>query len=216
MIVLFATPVLAHAQTASGTLSNSPSGEIPAPELAVGDTWEYRRTDGFTGIVRSQRTLTVTEIGADKITLISRRPEGQSLKIIQTKQLNTIVVGEGKSARRFTPYYPLFSFPLVPGKTWRSDVEYPNRRFRAVKASVNGKVDGWENVSVPAGTFEALKLTIRADYMVANNPILKGQWTESCWYVPSVRRCAKRTYRDWNWDYNESFVDELVKVEVRR
>jgi hypothetical protein len=214
--IFLACLVPVHGQAQSAAMGDSPAGEIQRPPLTVGDSWRYRRTDGFTRVTRGEFTFKVTEVGEAQITFVRDSDRIGLLKVVTTKELNTLSVGEGESVRRFKPHYPLFAFPLAPGKFWSSNVEFPNRHHRLVRSSANGRVLSWEGVSVPAGTFDALKLTVDSNYTVGDNPFRKGQLTESCWYVPSIRRCAKYTFRDWNWDYNEWFIDELVRYDLQR
>jgi hypothetical protein len=219
LFLLLLLPISSHsqAQTSAGEPTPSLPLEVNAPELRTGDRWEYRRTDGFTKIVRGHTTFTVTDISSDQITITIQRRDGASWKSFVTRELNLLAIGEGDSRRRFTPYNPFFSFPLAPGKSWSGDVEFPNRSFAIVRSKKNGRVLGWERVEVPAGNFDALKLTVDGDYaFVRGRPYAKGQTTESCWYVPSVRRCVKYTFREVLFAYNESFIDELVRFELQR
>lgn len=207
-------PLCVDAQ--SDTRARSPAEAVEVPTFVVGDSWRYRRTDGFNGTTTGGARLTVMEVGESQVTFVSERARFGPLRIVTTKELNVLTRGAGASVRRFTPFYPDFSFPLAPGKTWSSNVTFPNQHNQVVKATVNGTVVGWENVSVPAGAFEALKLTVNSDYTVADSPFFKGQTTSSCWYVPSIGRCAKYSFRDWNYGYNEWYIDELVSFERPR
>jgi hypothetical protein len=217
LLLVFCAPWPSLAQTSPGEPSPSVPSEVGTPELRAGDRWEYRRTDGFTKIVRGYSTVTVSDIGSNQITLTIHPRGGVPRKSFVTPELNLLAIGEGDSQRRFTPHNPMFSFPLTPGKTWTGDVEFPNQALAIVRSKKSGRVLGWERVEVPAGAFHALRFTVDGNYaFIRGRPYAKGQTTESCWYVPSVRRCVKYTFRDVLFDYNEFYVDELVSFELQR
>jgi hypothetical protein len=86
--------------------------------------------------------------------------------------------------RMLHPHNALFSWPLWPGKTWRRTVELSDAHRDRWPYPVVGEAEGFENVTVPAGTFRALKL-------VAGDPT-RGLWNETLWYDPDSRLVVKR------------------------
>jgi hypothetical protein len=103
-----------------------------------------------------------------------------------------------RDGRTFTPFFPSYAFPLEVGKTWTGKVTAPNRsRDGELRIDLTGSVVGWESITVPAGTFNALK--IRHDGRWQNVRTLKtnsGTSTTTIWYVPEVRRDVKYEYDD--------------------
>jgi hypothetical protein len=59
-----------------------------------------------------------------------------------------------------------FAFPLYPGKTWEDSYDWEVRGAAPVKgkAEDRGKVIGWEEVQVPAGSFRALKVEVESRF----------------------------------------------------
>ena len=58
---------------------------------------------------------------------------------------------------------------------------------------VRGKVIGWEQVAVPAGTFKALRVELR-DRIVGTGGVY-NLVTLTYWYVRDVNRFVKYSYR---------------------
>jgi hypothetical protein len=53
-------------------------------------------------------------------------------------------------------------------------------------------VIGWENVTVPAGTFKALNIAVISYNSSARDPRgSRGQTATSVWYAPEVKRFVK-------------------------
>jgi hypothetical protein len=77
-----------------------------------------------------------------------------------------------------TPHHGTFAWPLEVGKGWSSVYQYRdnlrNLRFNRVEAA--WRVAAEEDVSVPAGTFKALRL---------EGGNISNAWT--LWYAPAVR-----------------------------
>lgn len=70
-------------------------------------------------------------------------------------------------------------WPLDVGRAWTSEVRMTEERFASkpvVPVRVTTRVDAYEDVTVPAGTFKAFKL-------VSTTP--RG-WTSQHWVVPSL------------------------------
>jgi hypothetical protein len=89
--------------------------------------------------------------------------------------------------RRFEPPIERFRFPLVPGQSWSQWVRDPgNANVITPQISHYARVGGWEKVTTPAGTFDAVRLRVlmRLDdeeffrYATECNYLL--------WYAPTV------------------------------
>lgn len=100
-----------------------------------------------------------------------------------------------------------FAFPLYPGKTWsdKYNWELLGAAPAKGKAEDHGSVSGWEDVTVPAGTFHALKVVVVSRYYGAGG--YNDESTLTYWYAPEVRRFVKFDYRDI---YDGPLLAELV------
>ena len=103
-----------------------------------------------------------------------------------------------------------FAFPLYPGKTWRDKYNWELLGAAPAKgkAEDHGSVLGWEDVTVPAGTFLALKVVVLSRYYGAGG--YNDDSTLTFWYVPEVNRFVKFDYRD---TFDGALLAELVSYK---
>ena len=137
------------------------------------------------------------------------------------------------------------SFPLADGKSWI--VDYTEAELNRLHSSEHFKttytVVGAEDVTVPAGTFHAIKIEAEGEWtatMAAAQSNLTGTRTDATgattvtqsnkvqpktfsgrlykafWYVPSVKRWAKslEEYFDANGVRSERAVEELESFKM--
>jgi hypothetical protein len=148
-----------------------------APTWARGDEWTYRWTSPrgagtFTRVIQDGDTLDGRPCYAMR----------SGTRVIYYTQADLGWVMEkvaGAVEVRATPPEQRFVWPLVVGKVWEvfAHVEWPlarstEERHRRVR------VEGWESVTVPAGTFGAF-------HLVATDPI--GVVKHELWYAPDVK-----------------------------
>lgn len=91
---------------------------------------------------------------------------------------------DGKILAVITPYHGRFDWPIEVGKTWRTKYFWNDR---AIHRDWSGwgwqdwEVAGWEEVTVPAGTFMAYKIVrTRGDWETSTEEV------EMFWYAPDV------------------------------
>ncbi|WP_345811160.1 hypothetical protein AAGS40_10285 [Paraburkholderia sp. PREW-6R] len=131
-------------------------------------------------------------------------------------------------------------FPLTTGKTWELDYteSHPNRSFAMQKWTTQYRVVGTESVTVPAGTFEAIKIEAEGDWSGQLEPTktvtqaaqiqqgntalmthaqqvgpvkVTGRTYKAFWYVPEIGRWVKSVeeYYGSNGVRNERYTGEL-------
>jgi hypothetical protein len=178
---------------------------VPAPKFRVGDSWVYTLEDKFDRARGSAKvTETVTAVSEKGIeTSVAGDPRDAQRRY--TGELNTLR-GLGVD---FEPMVPNFSFPLTAGKQWEGRFSFPNPSTGSrVNASQQAKVEGWEDVKVPAGTFKALKIIIARDLdgvTPAGQRILR-RFSVTAWYSPEVRWFVRREQK------SPSFQDETIEL----
>lgn len=179
-----------------------PPDTVAGPGVKVGDTWIYNKLRGRDGSLEHVSLNVVRSVGAAGILMDSSNLDGsQVYKVRRTAAFNLVdITGEDGSVQGARPFYPNFSFPLKVGKTWRQPVEFTivNRPGDYVRADLEARVVGWESVTVPAGTFLALKIEMGGWYrgrMIDNWP-LDGHIEDTAWYSPEVRNVVRYEYKD--------------------
>jgi hypothetical protein len=103
-----------------------------------------------------------------------------------------------------------FDFPLYPGKTWEDNYNWEQLGAAPAKgkAEDRGSVLGWENVTVPAGTFHALKVVVKSRYYGAGG--FNDDSTLTFWWAAEVNRFVKFDYRDI---YDGALLAEMVSYK---
>jgi len=133
---------------------------VDAPQFQPGDTWTYDRTHeaGKTHFSQERAIETIERVGSDNL-LLGVKLDGSP------NDFDDHLVGLDLSERRTvngesTVTERLLSFPMKIGSTWQEDFVDPRQQGAQTSARVQKtyKVIGWEDVTVPAGTFHALKI----------------------------------------------------------
>ena len=194
---LLVVPGVALAGCASVGGGSGPS--VPAPMLRVGDRWVYNCSDGYRNPVTWVETHQVVAIDGGgisvRVTLVGatmnydRVERWQAPGIVLTGSIYDDAIN-----RTFKAPYVRYQFPLTPGGAWRQTVRYPNPDNQLESnVSRTVHVGGYESVTTPGGTFNAL--VMRSFMNVDNNSPF--YWPTQCdyvtWYAPEVGAKVKET-----------------------
>lgn len=172
----------------------------PAPEFRAGDQWVYRVTTGFAQPLVYDETWTVT----------AASPQGTDLRVVakggwlDTERREVWpapgLVSQGAlfevETRRFATPLERYRYPLTVGERWNQNVvNYNEQLGRDGPINRYVRVLGYETVTVPAGTFEALRLEV---LMRLDDGEL-WRWPTDClytvWYAPAVKGVVKESRR---------------------
>ena len=174
------------------------------PDVKVGDLWRFAAYFSVPSATpnRVWRITAVTAAGIEGTE--------DELPLRLTHDLNVL---ESPRVRESNPQ--LLRFPLVVGKRWRfeSDWEFKPKGSNG-KYLVQVSVVSHEKVSVPAGTFEAFKLSAR-EALSGTSPIgtaYSGEATRTYWYAPAARAVVKSVSHN---PYLGSATVELVSLELQ-
>ncbi len=137
---------------------------VPAPVYKVGDRWVYDCRDGFRVPVVWEETHEVTAVDATGIAVrITARGETVNFERVELLASPGVVkIGaayDPAETRTFEPPMQRFQFPLTPNAQWTQNLR--NRDpHNQLMSSINRfvRVGGFESVSVPAGTFNAITM----------------------------------------------------------
>jgi hypothetical protein len=195
------------------------SERINKPNLLIGDKWVVRTTDLFKNTETSQFEQTITVADADSIEL-------ERLTISSEKSEN---IGR-KNTRKADPLtwsflnptasggkYVAFSFPLESNKVWEYEYSYTDRAGNNGIQEGTARVDGWDDVKVPAGSFRAIKVIHKRHYRPnGNRDFEPGMWTETYWYAPEAKWWVKyeayHIHAGRPWDHT---LNEVVSFDVK-
>lgn len=159
---------------------------------AVGDTWTYYRTirDGEGVERRNYVTRTVTFVDANGYAVQQSDSTQPAQFDIDGNQLS----GSLRSGATvvYDPVDAVFRFPLEPGARW----DTKGRELvagNAIDVDSTVTVGGWEDVTVSAGKFRAIKVSKVSSRRAEPFPgqMQSSKRVSNYWYVPALRTVAK-------------------------
>ena len=187
-IVLGTTLVVAQEQPPAG------AKVAPLPQPKPGSWWLLK--DAAFGEVKVE--LKSVEEGKFVLKVEER---GLTYDAPTTNEWNGIEVhGRRGGWVTFNPHSRSFSFPLWEGKKWGGPVTTKSTVGRGDVFNVQVEAKRWETITVPAGTFEAMRVEISGG----------AAGTGTCWYAPEAQRAVKCETTGPGRNY------ELLKYEIKR
>jgi len=110
------------------------------------------------------------------VTSIRRMQDGNEIAVLNAA---------GKLTRVKHPHSGTYAWPMSVGKSWRSTVESRRPDSRTgIKTTIRHRVEAFERVTVPGGTFSAFRIVSRAE---------KNANGATTWFVPALGVMAKST-----------------------
>ncbi len=219
LAALLALAALLGGCAAAGVGTSSKPASVEAPQYRVGDRWVYRITEGFRQKVIYDETHTVTRVGADGITVevVMKGPQLDAVRIERWPAPGLVSQGSlfDVETRRFREPLERYRFPLVSGSTWNQRVDNFNEYLkRDGQISRYVHVGGLEQVTTPAGTFDAVRLRIN---MRLDDGEFWRQPTDCnyvVWYAPAVkaavREIRRAEYQERSHPYPRLFAQSAV------
>ena len=174
---------------------------VAAPSLKVGDRWTYHGTDGYRVPVKWEETHEVVAASPQGITVLVTGTGGVEFR--RTEQWSApgvVTVGAvyEYETSRFDPALIRYQFPLTPGQVWTQELrnlDKPPNPLGAIRRHVS--VDGYESVTTPAGTFNAIKMRILMQMDDATFYRYATQCNYVVWYAPEVGAMVREEQRSY-------------------
>jgi hypothetical protein len=193
--------VLAGCGTGSGPLSSEGSAVLAdAPAYRVGDRWTYRIDQQFRAYPDSEETWEVTATGPDGLT-VRVATRGNPVDVVRTERWPAPgLVAQGAlldvETRRFAQPLERFRFPLRAGERWNQWVDQTNDTQKT-SGPINRFVSvlRTEPVTVPAGTFEAVRMTVIMRLDDETPFRYATEISNIVWYAPQVRGVVREQRR---------------------
>jgi len=151
---------------------DSEDREINPPVVQPGDVWVNR-------INGQDETTKVVSVSEDKVVLDLAGKQAVVNRDLNQLSGFSLVAGQDVS---YSPDLGTLSFPLRKGKQWTNHWKWKAEDYTG-DGETNGKAVGWETITVPAGTFTALRLDISYRSIVPAST--------TCWYLPDANTFAK-------------------------
>jgi len=195
--------------------------QVDKPQLAVGDRWTFKSVDLQKNEEIQSYEYRVTSISGDDVEMTRTVLASATATDIGKSSVQKVTAATWTfvNARILEGKYVAFAFPLDAGKTWEYEYKYPNAEGPPATWSTKAKVEGWEEVRVPAGTFKAIKVVHEGRWSrVAGGYSISGTAIETFWYVPEIKWFAKREFlnRRAGGIVYDNIRNELVSRELTK
>ena len=216
LTVVLGLPLLSGCAPGPAITRDGPA--VAAPTYRVGDRWVYKAQDGFLSPVIWDEVREVAAVGANGITIrVTQRGPGVDNQ--RTEELTAPgLVRRGAvfdaETRDFATPLVRYRFPLTPGESWRGFVTNFNQSTRkAGQFSHWVSVQGWGQVTTPAGTFDALRLHIS---MQLDDEEF-WRWPTQCsyyvWYAPAVRGIVLEEKQSFYYEKTDSRSQAMIRSQ---
>jgi len=214
IMAVFAIAAFATLSGCGGGLGVIPSeGSGPAaeaPAYRVGDRWVYHGIEGFRVKTEWDETREVTAIGPQGITIRITQRGAAPMNATRTEVFTApgqMAIGAAyvNETRNFSVPLQLYNFPLAAGKVWNQWVGTYNDMTRETgQLNRYVRVAGWDKVSTPAGSFDAIRLEV----LMRLDDETFWRWPTTCnyavWYAPAANAVVRENH---NSQYVEKSSD---------
>ena len=185
----------------AGVPGGSGSGPaVEAPTYRTGDRWVYRVQSGWANPLVFDETWTVTSIAPAGIE-VSVVGKGAGVDERRTERWSAPgLVTQGalmdSETRRFDTPLERFRFPMQAGDRWSQRIGNFNEFLgRQGTISRTVQVHGIEKVTVPAGTYDAIRLLVFTTLDDEEFWRWPTRATYEVWYAPAVRGVVRERKR---------------------
>jgi len=182
----------------AGSAAAAAGNGVAAPQLIVGDHWQYRVTDNLRRGAVSQLDAEVIAVtgGVARIRLSRADASGHAEWIDEVDAAGSVVSGSlnHEASRPFNPPAQMLAFPLDKGKTWRQVINTV-RGDTGLKDQIliYGRVDGPAARTVPAGRFDAVYVFRTLQLDDAEFWRTRTTRRDAIWYAPAAKAVVRET-----------------------
>lgn len=199
--------------------ASAPVGEgVPAPQLAVGDHWQYRVTDNLRRGIVSQIDVEVVAVSgrAARLRVDYADADGRREWFDEVDGEGGLRVGSlyHEPPRSFNPPAQLLAFPLDQGKTWRQTIDTLRTDTELNdQILIYGRVDTPGMTIVPAGSFNAVYVyrivQLDDEEFWRTRTLLRA----AIWFAPEVKGSVRES-RDAQYTEKDSSDPATIRTEA--
>lgn len=164
------------------------------PTFVVGDTWTYKG-HRFPEEARSvenpiwESINVVREVRGSGEILVGR--EGGTNRELHNRDFNLVERHRQNGVTVYKPFWPIYRYPMRVGDRYEAKFTYNSVNPNAAGAEFERKMEvhvvGWETITVPAGTFKALRVQASGRYQRMDRPTWEGTFEETLWLAPEAK-----------------------------
>lgn len=167
------------------------SDQALIPKVRVGDRWVTEVFDHQDAKLNYRSERIVTQVRGSQITTTARNLKSNYTRTVDYDEHWSLLSSRQPTGAttQYSPAIPYLKFPAQPGDSWGTEsVETAPSGDTKVHV-IRARVESWETITVPAGTFRALKVVLNDEVREKGLVVLQGE--DTSWYVPGVRRTVK-------------------------
>lgn len=178
---------------ATAVLGADETAPVPKPEVKMGENWRFRVSIYQTNVpIVFSLDSRVSFVGPNIIVAVETGSDGRESDSQFDSEWG--ISSLGYVGQVFDPPIRFFKFPLQVGAEYPYAYGLAAQKGSPARTRAEGtvKVVGWEDVTVPAGKFRALKVEAKGSFQRLDANI-RGWQRFVLWYVPEVKRPVKAT-----------------------
>jgi hypothetical protein len=182
---------------ASGSaLPAPPGGEpLPVPALRIGDRWRYRRIDRYNGGLLGETLVEVVGTGASLELSVDHGGGAPPLRERWAEPWQVLEEPFYDAPIVFDAPVPVVPPGARTGQRLSTSTRYRSDRASDAKRwSQRLRVVGWERVTVPAGTFDALRIEREIGFEHPDVFRFDAERSDVLWMSPAVGRWVAREW----------------------
>lgn len=166
-----------------------------------GTRWRYQRINLYNDLPIEERICEVESV-QPSLVVAWRDPSG---RVVARERYASAwrVIEEPHFAEpiRYAEPVPVVPDPLRAGASLSVVTQYEiPGGIRAQRWRTDLRAPGWERVSVPAGTFDALRIERQSYFEPWQNVRFRARRVETLWYAPAVGRWVRRDWTGYYYD----------------
>lgn len=194
-----------------------------AKRRQIGETFEWQTTDVWNGNeTKSTDVWRVTEVGAGGSYTTESEPPGSGFSEWYLRGGNRVEWEFSSLSGLYdNPSTKSYDFPLYVGKEWLPErlEQYFDEEVGFYRWYGLSTVQHREPVTVPAGTYDSLRIYSREAAYEQGNPLDASAYERTCWWsieLSAEVRCIEvRRYSREGKTYEHRQTSELVKYTAR-
>jgi len=190
------------------------AGTVIAGLPAAGTAWVYgyaERIFANKQVEVTVRVLRVDDAVVEEAVTAGVQTAKDARRVIDARQSRFIEypLDSSNTVVELAPYLVAANHDKAPAD-FPGPVGYPLGSPALPGWVVSIQVEGWEKVTVPAGTFRALRIECtgrRSAPLSSKGGLLAGRFKMNVWFAPEVKRLVRMEHKVWSAD---SFAPTLI------
>lgn len=177
----------------------TPAVAPSAPQVRVGDRWRYVRINLYNGIEVGTSTMQVADLAPRLRVTVTDADRNAHADEVYSQAWQVLQEPSYDQVLQFASPCPMLPSRLEPGASeqYRGRYSVPDLYGRFFwSAWLDAR--NWERITVPAGSFDVLRVERRIAFQHTDSFRIDSTRTETLWYSPLVNRWVRR---EWTGSY---------------